>query len=402
MAAVFMVAFLVPAKQVAASDMSFLGSIDAIDFVFPAGGGVFNGSFSSATDDDWLVFAANRGDLLTLTGNSVGFFTNGVLLQDTGDGNFQVGDAVNVLNFNKNNIGLGSPLQILNSDTSWEPRRTSTAFGRLFRLQTLNFVAPFTGQYAIGLTVNNDSAEQGFGSYTITLAGNTGTVGGGPDHFLCYKAKEKSGTPKFQKVIVDLEDQFGLFLDVEVEKPKMFCNPVDKNDEGINDPTAHLTCYKVKRGSEPKLPKRVVQTDDQFGELTLKIGSKPKTLCVPSEKDGVASELRLDHFQWYKAKEKSGTPKFEKLNVDLEDQFGTFLDMEVEKPEHLGTPTDKNGEGILNEESYLTCYKVKQASGTPKLPKRVVSTLDQFGELTLKLGSKPKTLCVPSTKTLIP
>ena len=86
----------------------------------PLGGGVFNGSFSSATDDDWLVFAANSGDLLTLTGNSVGFFTNGVLLQDTGDGNFQVGDAVNVLNFNNNNVGQGSPLQILTSNTAWQ------------------------------------------------------------------------------------------------------------------------------------------------------------------------------------------------------------------------------------------------------------------------------------------
>jgi hypothetical protein len=96
-----------------------------------------------------------------------------------------------------------------------------------------------------------------------------------------------------------------------------------------------------------------------------------------------------------------GTPKFQPLLVDLEDSFGILQDVKVKKPERLGTPTDKNNEGIINEESHLTCYKVKRASGAPNLPKRVVEADDQFGHLTLEVGSKPKTLCVPSSVTVI-
>ncbi len=99
--------------------------------------------------------------------------------------------------------------------------------------------------------------------------------------------------------------------------------------------------------------------------------------------------------------EQFGKPVFEKLNVALQDQFGTFFDVEVEKPTQLGTPTNKNSEGILNEESRLTCYEVKQASGTAKLPKYVAQILNQFGDLTLQLGSKPKTLCLPASKEVI-
>lgn len=125
------------------------------------------------------------------------------------------------------------------------------------------------------------------------------------------------------------------------------------------------------------------------------------TLCVPSEKDGVASDLNVDHFQLYSVKEEPGAPNFEPLEVDLEDQFESFLDVTVEKPAFLGTPTDKNGEGVFDPLSHLTCYKVALAPGTPKLPPIVVETDDQFGHLTLKVGSKPKTLCVPSSKTVI-
>jgi hypothetical protein len=112
----------------------------------------------------------------------------------------------------------------------------------------------------------------------------------------------------------------------------------------------------------------------------------------------VPSALGVDHFQLYEAKVKSGTPKFQKVNVDLFDQFGIYLDAKVEKPKRLGTPTDKNGEGILDAVSHLNCYKLKDVA---KIPKRVVETADQFGELTLKIGSKPQELCVPSLKTVI-
>jgi hypothetical protein len=94
------------------------------------------------------------------------------------------------------------------------------------------------------------------------------------DHFQCYKAK---GEPPY--VAVDLEDQFGLLAGVFVEQPEFFCNPVDKNGEGILNPTAHLTCYKIRAENE----KRGVVVDNQFGEQPLET-QKPELLCVPSNK----------------------------------------------------------------------------------------------------------------------
>ena len=95
------------------------------------------------------------------------------------------------------------------------------------------------------------------------------------DHFKCYKAKGD-----LVNVIVNLQDQFGLEPLVLVGHPKLFCNPVDKNGEGIKDPTAHLTCYKIVAGPEPA---RDVVVANQFGEQTLEV-KHPQLLCVPSEK----------------------------------------------------------------------------------------------------------------------
>lgn len=94
------------------------------------------------------------------------------------------------------------------------------------------------------------------------------------DHFKCYKAKGAS-----PNVAVDLEDQFGVEPGVLVEQPKLFCNPVDKNGEGIHNPAAHLTCYKIEGDGE----KRDVVVGNQFGGQSLEV-KKPELLCVPSDK----------------------------------------------------------------------------------------------------------------------
>jgi hypothetical protein len=59
---------------------------------------------------------------------------------------------------------------------------------------------------------------------------------------------------------------------VNVVRPEAFCNPVDKDGSGINDPSAHLACYKIRdvRGDEfPKFERRRVEVGDQFGTHTL-------------------------------------------------------------------------------------------------------------------------------------
>lgn len=95
------------------------------------------------------------------------------------------------------------------------------------------------------------------------------------DHFMCYDAK--GATPHTS---VELEDTFGKKTDVRVEKPKLFCNPVNKNGEGIKNPEAHMTCYEIK---DKRDRKRKLFISNQFGEQPLKVG-KAQLLCVPSKK----------------------------------------------------------------------------------------------------------------------
>jgi hypothetical protein len=111
------------------------------------------------------------------------------------------------------------------------------------------------------------------------------------DHFELYKARRKSGTPKFERQEVGVVDPLmGLNEIVELKKPVKLGVPTDKNDEGIFDPSAHLTCYSLRA---PRFEKQDVEMVNQFGEsgatfrLTLK---KPNMLCVPSDKQVISGD----------------------------------------------------------------------------------------------------------------
>lgn len=115
---------------------------------------------------------------------------------------------------------------------------------------------------------------------------NPGTLTCNPpilaDHFKCYKAEGKK-----VKRTVRLEDEFGIEPRVKVKEPELFCNPVSKNEEGIQNPAGHLTCYEIGDGGNHE--GRRLRVRNQFGEQTLKVGG-PKLLCVPSEKMSVADD----------------------------------------------------------------------------------------------------------------
>ena len=83
------------------------------------------------------------------------------------------------------------------------------------------------------------------------------------------------------------EDEF----DVDIKKLKFFCNPVDKNGEGIQDNDTHLVVYQIKDKSKAhrkrnplKDPNDAILTHNQFGRELL--GTvKPEWLLVPAEKN---------------------------------------------------------------------------------------------------------------------
>ena len=223
------------------------------------------------------------------------------------------------------------------------------------------------------------------------------------DHFKCYKTKQR-GT-KFDPRQVVLADQFNTQR-VNVVRPETFCNPVDKDGEGISDPTAHLTCYKIRdvRGDEfPKFRKRRVEVSDQFGTHTLLL-KKIRTLCLPSSKSPAGEvpgppPTGLDHFKCYKTKQ-LGT-RFDPRRVILTDQFNQER-VNVVRPEAFCTSVDKDGSGINNPTAHLACYKIRDVRGDefPKFRRRPVEVGDQFGTHSLLL-KKTRTLCLPSSKTVL-
>jgi hypothetical protein len=261
-----------------------------------------------------------------------------------------------------------------------------------------------------GTTVGTDTIEASYvDSAGMTRKSNQVTKIWTPptvsalDHFKCYKTKQR-GT-RFDPRQVVLADQFNTQR-VNVVRPETFCNPVDKDGEGISNPTAHLTCYKIRdvRGDEfPKFRKQRVEVSDQFGTHTLLL-KKIRTLCLPSSKRPAGEvpgppPTGLDHFKCYKTKQ-IGT-RFDPRQVVLADQFNTER-VNVVRPEAFCTPVDKDGSGIDDPTAHLACYKIRDVRGDefPKFRKRPVEVGDQFGTHSLLL-KKTRALCLPSSKTVL-
>jgi hypothetical protein len=207
------------------------------------------------------------------------------------------------------------------------------------------------------------------------------------DHFKCYTARE-TGTPRFASRGVSLADQFGTGT-ATVVRPKRLCTPVAKNGEALHDPTAHLVCYGLAGGASAR---RDVLVRNQFGDQALTV-SRAESLCVPAEKNAVASSLQVDHFKCYRARGRG----FSARGVTLADQFET-APLTVVRPRLLCNPVDKNGEGILDPAAHLVCYVLRPGSAAA----RDVTLVDQFATQdarTLRLSTRRAwALCVPSEK----
>jgi polyvinyl alcohol dehydrogenase (cytochrome) len=96
------------------------------------------------------------------------------------------------------------------------------------------------------------------------------------DHYKCYKVSH--ATPRFSRRTVSVADEFGT-THPAVLKPSTLCNAVDKNNEGVKDPSVHLACYKIK--DAPRLGAHQIAIHNQFGDENL-TALRGRTLCVPS------------------------------------------------------------------------------------------------------------------------
>jgi len=214
------------------------------------------------------------------------------------------------------------------------------------------------------------------------------------DHFKCYRAKTE--TP-FASRDVTLADQFE-DTTASVLRPSRFCNPADKNGEGIKDPTAHLMCYDIHQ--DTTFTRRHVLVDNQFGEQEL-IVLKPFSLCNPAIKDQIPSDLNLDHFKCYRVRRATRTAVLTPT-VTLADQFETRT-AQVFKPHLLCNPVDKNDSGIEFPACHLVCYRLR---GATDFTEQSVVVNDQFAQQDVNalrgVCGKVDYLCVPSTKTVLP
>lgn len=105
------------------------------------------------------------------------------------------------------------------------------------------------------------------------------------------------------------------------------------------------------------------------------------------------TEVAVDHFRCYDVSENDNLPD---EIVSLKDQFGAQSNVRVKKTKTLCAPVDKNGEGIGNAETHLTCYDISPRTD----PKVDVVVANQFGDQGLRVR-RARTLCVPSTKELV-
>lgn len=233
------------------------------------------------------------------------------------------------------------------------------------------------------------------GPYRLELTGASFVGPSNPveRHLACYAVDHKR-----KNIPVTLVNQFGASAAnlVNIER---LCNPADKNNEdpGAPESPVHYVGYTPRRTSG-RLPRiRSLQVKNQFGRFVVRV-LRPIRLLVPSTKSltdpapplDSATGALLDHFECYRV---SGAPAVGPVSV--RDQFGNG-ELVLLKGAQLCVPVDKNGEGILDSDAKLLCYRARQASGTLHGPSAPLFVNNQFGPDTF-VARCVHELCVPTS-----
>lgn len=252
--------------------------------------------------------------------------------------------------------------------------------------------------------------------------------------FKCYAIKPEPRS-RFERRAISITDQFGS-RGAMIARPFEICAPVDKNGEGIQDPEAHLTCYKLV--SRQRDSWRILGDIDQFTTPvqdslfvpeSLIVG-RAAELCLPAVKNceeneegqcGRALEAvqeRLSHFQCYQARSIAEDPLVPGL-LSLADQFasttsdvgaaikhcnpltGKALDGgSIEELPVVTFPPDEEGGRFWEggEEVHLKCYGLEDET---RLPRTSVEIRDQLypDGYRVRVGNSLQ-LCEPAVKVL--
>ncbi len=220
------------------------------------------------------------------------------------------------------------------------------------------------------------------------------------DHYKCYKAPKSPGTAAFAAREVTVTDGVETKR-TRVIKTTEFCNAVDKDGQGIQDPDAHLQCYQIK--DAPGQARFVPSTgtfDNELGAGQQLVVKQTKRLCVPAGSGGVAAAASVDRLKCYTVKTPAGAPKLAGVTTALRDAFEQKL-AKVLEPESVCNAADVDGQAAVNPAAQLHCYKIKQAPGQTGFQKRTVQATNEFGNESLQ-AQKATLLCVPSTREAPP
>lgn len=243
------------------------------------------------------------------------------------------------------------------------------------------------------------SALAGLLFISLSVGPANAAIPGTLDHFKCYSAAYPKGVERFPGKELTLADQFGP-RQMRLRHARMLCNPVDKNEEGILEPTAHLTCYKARENRKGERFQRVdAILDNQFGQQTVTL-RRAIAHCVPTNKEGEGPPPpELDGFTCYKARHARGTPKFQKQFVRLVDQFeDKFYD--VLGIHTLCAPAAEPPSEVNDPASHLACFKIRQRAPQAKFIRRIVS-IDNALESSLLKAKGPRLLCLPTEKIIL-
>lgn len=254
-----------------------------------------------------------------------------------------------------------------------------------------------------------------------------------PD-FQCYPIKPEPRT-RFQHRTIEITDQFGT-RSARIARPFELCAPVSKEGEGIQDPEAHLTCYKlVTRQRDPwrllgDIDQFTPGSDGTFFPENLIVG-RGAELCFPAVKDCVDDDdrscdvaledlqQRLSHFQCYQARSLAEDP-FVPGVLTLEDQFGLADSFVGSAIKHCNPLTAKavDGGGLEElsvatfpepepgatafweggEDVHLKCYDVDSELRPNRTSVEIRDQLHPDG-YRVRVG-RPLQLCEPAVKVL--
>ena len=238
-------------------------------------------------------------------------------------------------------------------------------------------------------------------------------------HFISYDIKDSMvRSEPSEKFEVELVDEFQTHT-FTVKNRVSILNPVDQEGEGITDPSAVLTAYKVKQLKhewEPrpeKMPITGVTIQDYLFPEGIVVDiddvNKADRLLVPASMSlmGPPPPLdddshNLDHLLCYKVRLPHGTEFPKDIPVNLTDRFidpedtGVTQLFDVGKPRRLCNPVDMSGEGFENPDNYLLCYDIKRPKGDPKHARTAIFLDDPFVDAGSWETRKERELCFPA------